>query len=70
MLVQDCYVQGLTGLPHSSLELQGVEEKRRGRLKGRGSRASRGFFVVELVTQWSSDPTEINSTAMRHVVKR
>ena len=29
----------------------------------------RGFFFVELVTQWSSDPTEINSTAMRHVVK-
>ena len=32
------------------------------------------FFLmhvfVELVTQWSSDPTEINSTAMRHVVKR
>ena len=27
-------------------------------------------FFVELVTQWSSDPTEINSTAMRHVVKR
>ena len=28
------------------------------------------FFFIELVTQWSSDPTEINSTAMRHVVKR
>ena len=28
------------------------------------------LFFVELVTQWSSDPTEINSTAMRHVVKR
>ena len=27
------------------------------------------FFLVELVTQWSSDPTEINSTAVRHVVK-
>ena len=29
-----------------------------------------GLVFVELVTQWSSDPTEINSTAMRHVVKR
>ena len=28
------------------------------------------WFFVELVTQWSSDPIEINSTAMRHVVKR
>ena len=27
-------------------------------------------IFVESVTQWSSDPTEINSTAMRHVVKR
>ena len=25
------------------------------------------FFFVDLVTQWSSDPTEINSAAMRHV---
>ena len=27
-------------------------------------------FFFFLVTQWSSEPTEINSTAMRHVVKR
>ena len=37
--------------------------------KIQGATRTGGVFV-ELVTQWSSDPTEINFTAMRHVVKR
>ena len=68
VMVETMFHNGVTSVGVDSLQTSEAAQWRR--LRDVRAAHKQRFFVVELVTQWSSNPTEINSTAARLVVKR